>query len=250
MGGGGFLGLGPAPSAPAAPDYAGAAKETAEGNLDAARAAAAANRVNQVTPYGNLNYTQSGTDSYGNPTWTATTTLSDTGQQLLNNQNAVSLGLGSAITSQLGQVQDVMGRGFNPNTPAIQYGGQGPQLGQVGKGPQFQSLGSANPMARAGNTDALQRSLGQNVGMEGWDRASNLLMQRLDPQLERQQERQDAQLAARKAKDKSASLLTTLLAEVVKIGIDDGKRDTTDDEAKRTVKKSGRQNRPKQFTAC
>jgi hypothetical protein len=83
-----------------------------------ARAATAANRVNQVTPYGNLDYTQSGTDPYGNPTWTATTSLSNIGQQLLNNQNQTSLGLGSAINAQLGQVQDVMGQGFNPNLPS------------------------------------------------------------------------------------------------------------------------------------
>ena len=56
MGGGGFLGLGPAPSAPAAPNYTAAAQATAAGNLDAARQAVAANRVNQVTPYGNLDY--------------------------------------------------------------------------------------------------------------------------------------------------------------------------------------------------
>ena len=92
MGGGGFLGLGPAPSAPAAPDYTGAANATAAGNLAAAQAATAANRVNQVTPYGNLDYSQSGTDAQGNPTWTATTSLSDVGQQLLNNQQLV-LGL-------------------------------------------------------------------------------------------------------------------------------------------------------------
>ena len=61
MGGGGFLGLGPAPSAPAAPDYRAAAQETATGNLEAARAAAAANRVNQFTPYGSLVYSQQGT---------------------------------------------------------------------------------------------------------------------------------------------------------------------------------------------
>lgn len=119
MGGGGFLGLGPAPSAPAAPDYSGAAQATAQGNLDAARAATAANRVNQVTPYGNLDYAITGTDPYGNPTWTATTSLSDVGQQLLNNQNQASLGLGSAINAQLGQVQDVMGQGFNPNLPSV-----------------------------------------------------------------------------------------------------------------------------------
>jgi hypothetical protein len=118
MGGGGFLGLGPAPSAPAAPDYAGAAQQTAAGNLAAAQAAAAANRVNQVTPYGNLNYAETGTDSMGNPTWTATTSLSDVGQQLLNNQNAASLGLGGTINSALGRVQSTMGKEFNPNLPS------------------------------------------------------------------------------------------------------------------------------------
>lgn len=46
------------PSPPPAPDYVGAAKATATGSLDAAKQAAAANRVNQITPYGNLTYTQ------------------------------------------------------------------------------------------------------------------------------------------------------------------------------------------------
>ena len=159
MGGGGFLGLGPAPSAPAAPDYTAAAKETAAGNLDAARAATAANRVNQITPYGNLDYTISGQDPYGNPTWTAKTSLSDVGQQLLNNQNNTSLGLGSAINAQLGQVQNVMGQGFNPNIPQT------------------------------------QTSLGNQGGMAGWDKANALLMQRLQPQMDIQQKTLDAKLA-------------------------------------------------------
>ena len=118
MGGGGFLGLGPAPSAPAAPDYTGAAQATAQSNLQAAQAATAANRVNQVTPYGNLDYSVTGADPYGNPTWTATTSLSDVGQQLLNNQNQASLGLGSTINSALGRTQEMMGQGFNPNLPS------------------------------------------------------------------------------------------------------------------------------------
>jgi len=59
-------------SAPAAPDYTGAANATAAGNLAAAQSATAANRVNQYTPYGALNYSQSGTDSMGNPMWSAT----------------------------------------------------------------------------------------------------------------------------------------------------------------------------------
>lgn len=168
MGGGGFLGLGPAPSAPAAPNYAAAAQETAQGNLDAARAATAANRVNQVTPYGNLDYSITGSDPYGNPTWTAKTSLSDVGQQLLNNQNAASLGLGGAINAQLGQVQNVMGQGFNPQTAPITT-----------------NVGQAN----------LQTSPDYEGGMAGWDRANQLLMQRLQPQMEIQQKTLDAKLA-------------------------------------------------------
>jgi len=125
MGGGGFLGLGPAPSAPAPPDYAGAAQATATGNLEAARAATAANRVNQVTPYGNLNYSITGQDPYGNPTWTATQTLSPAQQQLLDYQNQASIGLGALANKGLGYVENMLqtpfdtsklpSTGFNPS---------------------------------------------------------------------------------------------------------------------------------------
>jgi hypothetical protein len=125
MGGGGFLGLGPAPSAPAAPNYAAAAQATSEGNLEAARAATAANRVNQVTPYGSLTYSQSGTDPYGNPTYTATQALSPQQQQLLDYQNQTSMGLGRLAGQGLGYVENMLrtpfdvsrlpSTGFNPS---------------------------------------------------------------------------------------------------------------------------------------
>lgn len=44
-------------SAPDTPDYAGAARETAAGNLEAAKYATEANRANQYTPWGNLEWT-------------------------------------------------------------------------------------------------------------------------------------------------------------------------------------------------
>jgi hypothetical protein len=78
--------MGKGGSAPPPPDYSGAARETAQGNLDAARANIAANRVNQYTPYGSLEYTMSGEDKYGNPTWSATQTLAPEQQQLLDYQ--------------------------------------------------------------------------------------------------------------------------------------------------------------------
>ena len=165
MGGGGFLGLGPAPSAPAAPDYTGAAQATAAGNLTAAQAAAAANRVNQVTPYGNLNYNQTGTDSQGNPTWTATTSLSDVGQQLLNNQNNASLGLGSAITSQLGNVQNTMSQPFNPNLPQV-----GINAGQNYQDAAMQRLAPQISQQRELLNNQLANS-GIPVGSQAWQTA-------------------------------------------------------------------------------
>jgi hypothetical protein len=113
MGGGGFLGLGPAPSAPAPPDYTGAAQQTAQGNIEAARVATAANRVNQVTPYGNLSYAVTGADPYGNPTWTATQTLSPAQQQLLDYQNKTSIGLGQLADKGLGYVQNMLETPFD-----------------------------------------------------------------------------------------------------------------------------------------
>ena len=165
MGGGGFLGLGPAPSAPAAPDYRAAAQETAQGNLDAARVATAANRVNQVTPYGNLDYTQSGTDPYGNPTWTATTSLSDVGQQLLNNQNQTSLGLGSTINSALGRVQSTMGQDFNPNLPST-----GMNPGQSYQDAYMQRLQPQINQARE-STQANLRNQGVVPGTQAYENA-------------------------------------------------------------------------------
>lgn len=111
--------------APPPPDYIGAAKETAKGNLDMARAALAANRVNQRTPYGNLTYTQTGTDSYGNPMWTATQELSPEQQKIASQQSALSSGLLNTAQQGLDYAGNLMAR------PGIDTS----QLPQVGINP-------------------------------------------------------------------------------------------------------------------
>jgi hypothetical protein len=63
--------------------YLDAATATQQGNLAGAQTATAANRINQNTPYGSLNYTQ-GVDANGNPTWTANQQLSQPLQDLTN----------------------------------------------------------------------------------------------------------------------------------------------------------------------
>jgi hypothetical protein len=117
-GGGGVLGgvtgrLFGEPDVPATPDYAGAAKETAAGNLDAARAAVASNRVNQITPYGSLNYAVTGQDPYGNPTWTATSKLSPDQQALYDYDIASSKGLGALQSKGLTYVSNMLDQPFN-----------------------------------------------------------------------------------------------------------------------------------------
>ena len=118
-GGGGFLGLGPAPSAPAAPNYAAAAQETAAGNLEAARAGFAANMVGQETPYGSLKYTSSGEDRYGNPMYTATTSLTEAGQNILDQQNKISQELAAPQSKALGYINERLDSQFNPDLPSV-----------------------------------------------------------------------------------------------------------------------------------
>jgi hypothetical protein len=252
-------------SAPPPPDYRAAARETAAGDLEAARANAAANRVNQFTPYGSLVYSQQGkfdprryeqayqsyqkalsqggglpegyslTDtapmqprlavmpkegfqfayspsgdrievplsasqlkaprvedfltapSSPDEGWTATQFLSPEQQKLLDYQNATSMGLGELTGKGLGYVESMLDNPFSTSTlPTLQS--------SVGDADLQRFTGNAN-LGLVGQGPQLQTSL-QDQGMAGWDRASDLMMQRLDPQLQRQEQRLDAQLAA------------------------------------------------------
>jgi hypothetical protein len=184
-------------SAPPPPDYAGAARATAAGDLEAARVAAAANRVNQITPYGELRYSTNpaDVDQWGNQMWTATQTLSPEQQQLLDYQNATSVGLGELTGTGLDYVNRMMQDPFSTSSlPSLQSNVANPNLqqlsgnanlGMVGEGPQFSQIGDAAQ---------LQKSL-QDQGMAGWDRASELMMQRLRPQMDIQNENLDVKLA-------------------------------------------------------
>jgi hypothetical protein len=173
MGGGGFLGLGPAPRAPAPPDYAAAARETAAGNLAAAQTATAANRVNQVTPYGNLSYAETGTDSRGNPIWTATQTLSPAQQQLLDYQNQTSAGLGRLSQQGLGYVENMLNTPFD--TSKLPSTGFNPS--QSYQDAYMQRLAPQLEMGR----DQLQQRLanqGIDIGSKAYENAMRMQQQR------------------------------------------------------------------------
>lgn len=151
-------------SAPAAPNYTGAANATAAANLQAAQAATAANRVNQYTPYGNLEYTQSGTDSMGNPMWSAT--------------QSVAPGLQPAVTASQANVSNIY---QNPFT-----GGNLPSYG-INPGETY----SDAIMRRLAPTQAHQSEMSDQAlanqgimpGSQAYNNAKRLLAQQQNDQL-------------------------------------------------------------------
>ena len=160
------LGGGKGGGAPPPPDYAGAARATAEGNVEAARVATAANRVNQVTPYGNLTYTMSGEDKYGNPMWTATQTLSPAQQEILDYQNQASIGLGKLAGKGLGYVENMLATPFD--TSKLPSTGFNPS--QTYQEAYMQRLA---PQLQQGR-ERLEQQLanqGIQIGSEAYDRA-------------------------------------------------------------------------------
>jgi hypothetical protein len=103
-----------APSPPPAPDYAGAASATAAGNKENTIAAQQGSMVNQQTPYGNLNYNQTGSwDSTGNPKYTASIDLSPTGQQLLDYAQKSQLGMGALQSGATQNLQNAFAQPFD-----------------------------------------------------------------------------------------------------------------------------------------
>lgn len=72
---------------PPPPDYSAAAQATAAGNLEAAKYATEANRINQYTPYGSLTYRTPAQTGAG---WEQTMTLTPQAQAALDQQLALN----------------------------------------------------------------------------------------------------------------------------------------------------------------
>lgn len=86
---------------PAAPDYVGAAREQGAQNLEAIRAGAALNRVNQTNPYGSTTYSQ---DPNNPDRYTQNTSLSGNQQRILNQSEGNQIDLGKVAGLRLNQV--------------------------------------------------------------------------------------------------------------------------------------------------
>lgn len=185
---------------PDAPDYASLARDTAQGNLQLARAGASANRIDQSTPYGSIAYTRgSGIDQdrynqylaqqadlatgtntadklawYKNTgryiadgdwikdpdKWTSTITLSPDQQALLDSRTKQNSALNWAGDSLANQAM----------------------------------LNTIYPMDIS-DVPGLIYNVDSATGMGAWDRATDLIRQRQNPQLDAQQSALDTKLA-------------------------------------------------------
>lgn len=121
-------------SAPSSPDPVQTA--TAQSTLD---------HTNQITPWGNSTYAQTGTAD-GVPQYTQTTSLSPTQQQLFNTQQQNALTASTAGGSLANQVANNFSQPFNPGGTALSYGAQGGQIqNSVPSGGQIQTqVGGGN----------------------------------------------------------------------------------------------------------
>lgn len=150
-------------SAPAAPDYRGAAQETAAGNLDAAKYATQANRANQVTPYGSLNWAND-----GNNNWTQSINLTPQGQALLDQDQRTSQGLSSLQDTATSSVAGQQARGWNDSSLA-------PVSINPGETAQDAIMRRQQPMLDRSRNSAETRMANQGIqqGSEAWKNAQD-----------------------------------------------------------------------------
>ena len=205
------------PTAPAAPDPTATAAAQGQINQQTAITQANLNRINQVTPQGNLTYSQTGTNSDGSPQYTQTQTYSPAEQQKYDQQNQVAIALNGLAGQNISRVQDAQSTPFT-------YNGMTPLQTSINQNNPYQiqsgpgAYGVQSGVAGAGTAQAIDPGLaGKGVqssldysglsalpgandyGAEGQKMADAMYQQaasRLNPQWQNAQSTEDAKLAA------------------------------------------------------
>lgn len=179
-GGGGLLGgitnaLFGSPQTVATPDYTGAAQQTAAAN-------AANARINQVTPYGSSQYVQTGTDQYGNPTYTMNVSAAPFVQ--------------NAINAQGGQLAATYGTPFQ--SPTFSSSGDMPSMNYYGSRlnqQQFDPAKQLIDLPKYNVNTTVDTSKLPSYGINPGETYEAAIMRRLQPTINRDRSQLSAQLA-------------------------------------------------------
>lgn len=156
---------------PPPPDYAAAAQQTAAGNLETARYQTQANRVNQYTPYGALEYTQDPT----NPDrWTQTQTLTPQAQATLDKQLELSNLYADTAATGFGRVQELLS---NPQLDMSQLPDRAIDVGQTA---QQAIMSRLQPQLEQSEEQLRARLANQGIGLgsTAYGREQNMAGQR------------------------------------------------------------------------
>lgn len=151
-------------SPPPAPNPTQTAAAQTQSNRDTAITQYGLNATNQVTPYGNLSYSQSGTWDDGTPRFTATQTLSPEEQALYNQYTESQKKLGAIGGRQIDKVGTILDTPFKLDNEATES-----RLMELGR----KRLDPVLTQRR----DALETKLynqGLQPGTEAWNRAITL----------------------------------------------------------------------------
>lgn len=181
------------PKAPKAPDpQVTAGAQTAQ-NIGTAIAQQQLNNTNQITPYGNLTYEQSGSYEYTDPntgqvhdipTYTATQTLSRDQQAIHDQNERTSLSLARLGANQSRRLDGLLSRPMSlsdlPERGEL-------NLDEVGSGPRLKTgFGSAGRVTKSYGGDYSKSR----------QRVEDAIMSRMQPGLDRDREALEARLAS------------------------------------------------------
>ena len=166
-------------AAPTPPDPVATANAQGAANKEAAIASQELSMVNQVSPYGNLNFDQTRTSAEGTPQYTATSTLTPSGQRQLDLTNQAGERFGETANAQLNQVSGQLSEPVN-----FAGLGQAPtaDLSTLGQAPtaNFNNLGAA-PVANEQTRQTVRQAI-QDREQPFQDRRLDQLTTRLDTQ--------------------------------------------------------------------
>lgn len=221
------------PKAPKPPDPQETAAAQTSTNFGTAIANNAMGMVDQITPYGNLTYNQTGTQTYTDPytgevyeipRYSATTSLTPEQQAVLDANNQASVSLSNLAADRAGFLQDYLGntmdgstlpnRGSIPNAPNLNTSAvQAPNLNTDAVTPRALNFnvpqtgelatsfdrvnfgGGGEIINRDVNSWDITRSYGANDFSEDRQRVEDALMQRMQPQIDRDREAMLTRLA-------------------------------------------------------
>lgn len=166
-------------SLPSVPNYTNAATQQQNNQYNLNQQTTQSNRVNQYTPFGYSTYQQ---DPNNPNQWSQTIGFSPNQQAIQSGQDQLSMGL-------LGMANGMMGRSGGSQYSAAQLMPQvgGVQPARTGPRSQF-AVNIATPQLQTDLNSAYQ-------GTAGWDKATDAIMSRVNPQFDLQSKGLAQQLA-------------------------------------------------------